>query len=303
MADHVERARDDPPSVAARQGGGGAKRLLEAATRRLYRWLIPSGAKNTLRLRLLLDERDKPPEVIEEFAARSVLVLAPHPDDEVIGCGGTLRRHLLAGAHVTVVFLTDGRRGDRELDENSGFVDKELTRARDELSVRRKRESEKAAEILGIQELVFLDGPDGALDDTPALTNKLREVLRRCNPSLIYVPSMLDLHADHWATNRLFYRCLDALDKTAPLLREYEVWTPLLINRLVVVDDVMQEKRRALEQFASQNPARLVNATVGLNRYRSIYLYQAKERQYAEAFYESSPEQYRLLFEKFAGKR
>jgi len=264
---------------------------------------MPSGAKSTLRLRLLLDERDKPPEVIHDFAARSVLVLAPHPDDEVIGCGGALRRHVLAGAHVTVVFLTDGRRGDRELDQSSGLGDEELARARTALAVRRKRESEAAAEILGIQELVFLNGPDGALDDTTALTDRLRGVLRRTAPSLIYVPSMLDLHVDHWATNRVFYRCLDALGEAAPLLREYEVWTPLLINRLVVVDDVMEEKRRALEQFASQNPERLVNATVGLNRYRSIYLYQAKERQYAEAFFESSPEQYRLLFERFAGKR
>lgn len=303
MADHDERAREDPPSDAARQGGGGAKRLLEATARQLYRWLMPSSAKSTLRLRLLLDERDKPPVVVDDFAPRSVLVLAPHPDDEVIGCGGALRRHVLAGAQVTVVFLTDGRSGDRELGKNSGPGDEELARARTELSTRRKRESEAAAEILGVQELLFLDGPDGALDDTPALTAQLRDVLRRCAPSLIYVPSMLDLHADHWATNRVFYHCLDTLDETAPVLREYEVWTPLLVNRLVVIDDVMEEKRRALEQFASQNPARLVNATVGLNRYRSIYLYQAKERQFAEAFYESSPEQYRLLFEKFAGKR
>ena len=264
---------------------------------------MPRGAKNTLRLRLLLDECDKPPEVIHDFAARSVLVLAPHPDDEVIGCGGVLRRHVLAGAHVTVVFLTDGRRGDRGLEEAPGLDDEELDRARTALAERRKRESEAAADILGVQELLFLDGPDGELDDTPALTDRLRGVLRRTVPSLIYVPSMLDLHADHWATNRVFFRCLDALGEDAPVLREYEVWTPLLINRLVVVDDVMEEKRRALEQFASQNPERLVNAAMGLNRYRSIYLYRARERQYAEAFFESSPEQYRLLFERFAGKR
>jgi N-acetylglucosamine malate deacetylase 1 len=49
-----------------------------------------------------------------------VVILAPHMDDEVIGCGGTLRKHVLNGADVTVVFLTDGRYGSSTLNDLLG---------------------------------------------------------------------------------------------------------------------------------------------------------------------------------------
>ena len=81
-------------------------------------------------------------------------MLAPHMDDEVIGPGGTLRRHVEAGAAVTVVFLTDGRMG--------GYDDGTLSR-------RRKEESRQAAELLGFGDLLFLDAPDGKLRDEPRL--------------------------------------------------------------------------------------------------------------------------------------
>src|SRR5690348_6988030 len=50
-----------------------------------------------------------------EPEAGKVVVLAPHMDDEIIGCGGTIARHAAAGASVTVVYLTDGRRGSAAL--------------------------------------------------------------------------------------------------------------------------------------------------------------------------------------------
>jgi len=266
---------------------------------------MPRGAKNALRLRLLLDERDKPPTLITSFEERSVLVVAPHMDDEVIGCGGSLRRHVLAGSPVTVVFMTDGRIGSREIRDNRSLGGQARARAETELAEQRKRESARAAEILGLGELVFLDAPDGQLDDTPHMVDRLGEVLRRTRPSVVYLPSMLDLHDDHWAANRVFRRCLDSIPPSdEPLvLREYEVWTPLLVNRLTIIDDVIEEKRRALEEYASQNPRRLVNVSTGLNRYRSVYLFRDRERDYAEAFFESTPEQYRVLFDRFTERR
>jgi len=279
--------------------------MLDNALRRLYRWVMPRNAKSALRLRLLLEERDKPPTEITDFAVRSVVVLAPHMDDEVIGCGGVVRRHVLAGAAVTVVFMTDGGRGSRDLREQPGLDADGRARAAADLAEQRRGESSAAAAILGIDELVFLDGRDSELDVEPRIVDRLAEVLRRKAPDVVYVPSMFDLHVDHWATNRVFDRCLDAEGVAGgrAVLREYEVWTPLLVNRLAVIDDVVQDKKLALEKFESQNPDRLVNVALGLNRYRSIYLYQAPDRKYAEAFYESSQEQYRLLFRKFTEKR
>jgi len=281
------------------------RQLVEGGLRWLYGRVMPRNAKSALRLMLLLEERDKAPTEITEFAVRSVVVLAPHMDDEVIGCGGTIRRHVLAGAAVTVVFMTDGRRGDRRIREQHDLDDETRAGLEAALIERRRRESARAAELLGIDELVFLDARDGALDVDPQLVDRLLEILRRKAPDVIYVPSMLDLHVDHWATNRVLDRCLEAgaLNGGPTVLREYEVWTPLLVNRVAVIDDVVEVKRAALEQFESQNADRLVHHTLGLNRYRSIYLVRDPERDHAEAFYESSPERYRSLFREFTTKR
>lgn len=278
------------------------RRLAESAARTMYRWLMPKGAKNALRLWLLLEERDKAPRVITEFGARSVVVLAPHMDDEVLGCGGAVRRHVLAGTPVTVVFMTDGSLGNRELREGEGLEHEEREAGRAELTEQRKRESLAAAKILGVEDLVFLDAPDGELHETPTVVAALRNELLRTRPSVLYVPSMLELHDDHWATSRVVYRCLDVVDPSA-VVREYEVWTPLLANSLAIIDEVAEAKSNALRQFETQNADRLVHAGMGLNSYRSTYLYREPERAYAEAFHESTVERYSALFRTYTERR
>src|SRR5262249_22255086 len=66
-----------------------------------------------------------------------VVVLAPHMDDEIIGCGGTVARHVDAGADVTVIYLTDGRRGSAALFRLDGEA---LHAAEEALVIRRKEE-------------------------------------------------------------------------------------------------------------------------------------------------------------------
>ena len=267
---------------------------LERALRAVYRGLVPARTKSTLRLRLLFDERDKPPRPIDAFDARPVLVLAPHMDDEVIGCGGALRRHALAGAPVTVLVLTDGRRG------GPGGAP-----GGPELVAARKGESRRAAAVLGTRELVFLDQPDGALAPTPDLVRSVGEVWGRVRPGVVYAPSALDVHDDHWAANLLLLEHLEAagtgLDDGV-LLRQYEVWTPLLVNRLVDIGAVLDDKLRALAQFESQTPqVDLARVCAGLGAYRSIHL--GGGRGHAEAFYESTPAEYRALMWRFLEER
>ena len=85
--------------------------MLDRLLRATYRRLQPT-ARNNLRTWLALEQRDSPPTPISDYAHRTVVVLAPHSDDETIGCGGTLARHVECGAQVHVIFLTDGRWGD-----------------------------------------------------------------------------------------------------------------------------------------------------------------------------------------------
>src|ERR1043165_2622614 len=111
------------------------------------------------------------------------LVLAPHPDDEAIGCGGTLRWHVEQGDEVHVIFLTSGEDGVR------GQTPGETARIRE-------REARAAAKVLGYGTLEFWREPDGKLRSTTAIRNRLAEKLRSFRPHLLYVPHPGEMHPD-----------------------------------------------------------------------------------------------------------
>lgn len=118
----------------------------------------------------------------------NILVVAAHPDDEALGCGGTIARHAREGAAVHVVFMTDGvgargsSAGDRE----------------------RQAAANAALKLLGAQPPVFLDFPDNQLDTVPflAVVKKVEEAVSRTNPSIIYTHHSGDLNIDHQITQR-----------------------------------------------------------------------------------------------------
>jgi N-acetylglucosamine malate deacetylase 1 len=217
--------------------------------------------------------------LVWEPAAENVLVLAPHMDDETIGCGGTLAKHAARGAAVTVVFLTDGG----------------------SLAETRKREAHLALSALGIRRLEFLDAPDGHLNSTPALADRLRAIIGENRFDIVYLPFFLEEHPDHRAASQVL---LDATQGSHDRLQclGYEVWTPLFPNCLVNIDETAQLKRAALAQYRSQlAEADYVHTQFGLNAYRSAALLGGTCR-YAEAFCALSLEQYRDLHHAYFGR-
>src|SRR5581483_3324065 len=100
--------------------------------------------------------------LVWEPGAERVLVLAPHMDDETIGCGGALAQHVRAGANVHVVFLTDGRHGSGKLGALTGEARRE---AEMQLVATRKEEALRALATLGVQGWTFLDVEDGTLSN------------------------------------------------------------------------------------------------------------------------------------------
>ncbi len=274
------------------------RRLFKRETRQLLTLL------SQVKLLLAFGERRPYVEPINDFSDKKVLVLAPHMDDEVLGCGGTLRKHVLAGGFLTVVYLTDGRRGKPEL-YNRGLSKKEVAREEEELVSRRKEEAAKAAKIVGIQELLFLDYPDGDLNSCPHAAAQLTRILEERRPSVIYFPSIFDLHTDHWATNLILYETTKRLvfsKDWRPTYRAYEVWSALLVaNRIVDITDIIELKQAAAREFATQmNHTDFIRTIVGLNAYRSLYYLRG--RGFAEAFHESSPELYKSLVQSFQGQ-
>lgn len=177
-----------------------------------------------------------------------VLVVAPHPDDEAIGCGGAIALHRRQKDSVTVIWLYD-------------------------LTPVRRAEAERAARTLKFE------GYFG------------RQYLKKLLPEadILYLPGLAENNLDH----------LRAHDLVVPLLRNtgyeirvllYEVWGPLLPNRLLTIDPVIGVKEKAIQVYRSQLKERdYVAAAISLNRYRGTSLAAGK---FAEAFLELAPDEY-----------
>jgi N-acetylglucosamine malate deacetylase 1 len=281
--------------------------VLRRFVRRLFKVILKDSVRDSftslslLKLLFLLRSNNSPTELITDFVSPQVLVLAPHMDDEVLGCGGIIRLHALAGASITVVYMTDGRKGNPDLYRQnlpeSMIAEKELN-----LCATRKDEAERAGKIVGITEQIFLDNPDTGLRPLPDVVERVRNILQGRRPLIVYHPSIFDLHADHWATNQVLYGATKELEFGSdwhPIYRGYEVWMPLLANRIADISDVIDVKKHAIAQFESQLcHTDFCRALIGLNAYRSLY--HSSGRGYAEAFYESLPYLYRSLFQRLA---
>ena len=211
---------------------------------------------------------------------KRVLVISPHPDDEAIGCGGTLRKHVLEGAVVQVIFLTSGEKGGHGRSES-------------ETIHIREKESHRAAKILGIQEMEFWHLPDGAVKPTRAAINRLRTTLATLQPDIIYVPHTHEKHPDHVAAARLLKSSLRAvwrhghIDAYTPTVLLYEVWTPLqVMDHIVDISLHIKEKLAAIRAYSSQCAVvDFASAFRGLARYRGE-LHCWPEGEYAEVFAE-----------------
>jgi len=200
-----------------------------------------------------------------------VLVLSPHPDDEAIGCGGTLRWHVEQGDVVQVIFLTSGGEGVRGQDPA------ETARVRE-------KEAHAAAKVLGYRALEFWRQPDGALRSTTALIEQLSKKLNTFKPHLVYVPHPQEMHPDHRAAVRLVGRAT-ATAPTQLEVRYYEVWTPLQqIDHVQDISAQIKTKMAAIRAHKSQCAImRFDDSALGLARYRGE-MHSWPGGPYAEVF-------------------
>jgi LmbE family N-acetylglucosaminyl deacetylase len=264
----------------------------------LYRRVFPHWVRNALERSIVELERFHPPRSVELPPGERVLLLAPHPDDETIGCGGTLRKYVEAGARVRVVVLTDGRQGDSEL-RRLAADDPARSRLESELASRRKGEALAALAVLGVQEHEFLEVRDGELREAAgAVASTLARMLSEWRPDLVLLPFVTDRHADHFAANRCFLEAVGRLKHgwTAALqCLAYEIWSPIYANLYVDITATMDWKRRALGCYRSQLDHMDFAAGVeGLNRFRAVS--GLVRGRYAEAFFLAPLPTYRRLY-------
>jgi LmbE family N-acetylglucosaminyl deacetylase/glycosyltransferase involved in cell wall biosynthesis len=220
-----------------------------------------------------------PPGSTEDIHADSALVLAPHYDDEVLGCGGLVSRLTARGATVEVLFLTDS---------GGGAAGEE----RRTYSGRRKAEAAAACEVLGVAETEHLDLLDGRLAQyQDELVTALRGALLAKRPEVLLVPSPLEASSDHRATFQAVHHLLGAVrrgDELWPVVQglrvlTYEVNHPQHPHLLVAIDEQVEVLERAMACYVSQQEHHdYFGASLGLARFRTLTL--PPEVQHVEAY-------------------
>lgn len=174
------------------------------------------------------------------YSRKNVLVISPHPDDEIIGCGGTLIKMLKEGSRVTILQLTDGS-DTGSLRDCPEYIRKTV----------RLKEARVVAENLGIDELILWKEKSSNLKCTQANVRKLTDILNRLQPEVIFVPFINDVHPDHIIANEILRKALE--DSNLNLIKvdilSYEVWSFVPPNIFCIIDNQFEKKTKMLMKY------------------------------------------------------
>lgn len=170
------------------------------------------------------------------------LVLAPHQDDESLGCGGLIAYLKDNDKQVKVTFTTDG--GASHL-YSKAFPKEKLVRLR-------RKEAIAALHILGVEhsDITFLDGPDSDLPTVEEagfehFVEQVRSMILEFKPELILVPYELDPHRDHRATWNMLMQATKELQQIVPMIWEYPIW----LYQNAALEDLPQLKSGELKSL------------------------------------------------------
>ncbi|MCP3919636.1 MAG: hypothetical protein GY711_29220 [bacterium] len=216
-----------------------------------------------------------------------VLVFAPHPDDEVIGCGGVLALHAAQGDRVHVAVVFDGAAGD----PTGTWEPEQLVRRRRDEALAGGRAL--AGTSLGLR-YEFWGYPEGHEASEREIDDAAAHMVRAAGETgarTVYAPWAGDEHTDHRLVARALGRALASPDWPASVnfVWGFEVWTPLEPERVLDIGRVIENKRTALACHATQSADfelergdALTHRALGLGAYRSQHI--GRRARYAEAF-------------------
>jgi LmbE family N-acetylglucosaminyl deacetylase len=187
---------------------------------------------------------------------QSILIVAPHPDDETLGCGGAIALFRQLNLPVAVAVVSDGTKSH----PNS------LTYPPPKLKKLREQESLAALAILGVapEAVIFLDLPDGEVyisSKSQAMIASIDQYLTQLVPSIVFLPWRQDPHPDHRASCQLFTLATKNLTNP-PRIIEYPIWdwdtqqrgdfTDSINAWRLDITNVLELKRQAIAQYRSQ---------------------------------------------------
>jgi LmbE family N-acetylglucosaminyl deacetylase len=220
----------------------------------------------------MLLETDLIPYSLSQPVGERVIVLAPHPDDETLGMGGSLRLLAKAGKKIKVVVVTCGEKADPGASDRRRYT------------ALRQREALKAFKVMGIADYEFLGFPDRELTAHMSEVEKaIKKVIAEFTPDVVYSPSLIELNPDHRVTAELALKVSQNAEGVSCIF--YEITTPFRPNILVDITGTFRYKKKAIKCHKSQlkltDYFRLAKA---MNAYRTFTL--GRGVKFAEAFWE-----------------
>ncbi len=216
----------------------------------------------------------------------TILVVAAHPDDEVLGCGGTIARHTVQGDEVHVLFLADGESSRLAVAPDTVAIEARLASAR------------TAADILGVKAIHAIGLADNRLDSLPLLDiiQPVERLVSELRPEIVYTHHHGDLNIDHrLAHQAVMTACRPVPAQPVQAIYCFEIpssteWQtpgaePFLPNLFVDIQPVLARKRLAMQAYWQELRAfphsRSAEAIEALGRWRGA----SSGLWHAEAFF------------------
>ncbi len=176
-----------------------------------------------------------------------IAVFCAHPDDEVFGMGGAIAKYSAEGSKILIVIFSCG-------ESSHVWMKPEITKET------RKKESTKAAELLGCKRLIFLGLKDGFLTkdvDKKGVDKVVQRIIKFWKPESIFTHSMDDPLPDHRAVYTTLMRAAEGMSYKGNIF-SFDIWNPVNIRTMklpklfVDISDTFDKKIKALEYFKSQ---------------------------------------------------
>jgi LmbE family N-acetylglucosaminyl deacetylase len=227
--------------------------------------------------------------VLNKITTGTILIIAPHPDDEIIGMGGVLSMHLDAKSKITVLYLTDGRHEN----PNLGF-------SKTKMAEIRRKEAESIGKQYFIKQ-VFWDIEDTCLTNDEETISRMIKLLEDIRPEIIYLPSFFDYHCDHFAANQILAESLKKISNPQANVVCYEVWDNIPYpNYIVDISPYFKKKKEMLNYY--ETPLKTVDY-IKLCDHRNALHYtlyvNSKTSGHAEAFCYLNSEAYQELYNDY----
>lgn len=210
-----------------------------------------------------------------------VLVIAPHPDDDVLGAGGAMAALADQGEKIFSLYVTDGRGSPRK---DPGLSDEEM-------AVRREKEARKALRAIGAVGGFFLRRKSRELggEGGKKLKKELTEIFEFLQPGKVFLPAPYERHLTHQICTRWSLEALRESGQT-PLLYGYSLWGGFFGEEKRVVQDIsgfITRKKKAVRAHASQlGYKQYLEGILGKNKYEAVF-WETHEHQkvaFAEIF-------------------